>query len=54
MTKNLSAEATLISDTNAPDLLEQPIIVEDYEGSGGISIVGYDGDSVFMPYRMVK
>lgn len=54
MTKNLSSEATMISDTNATDIMEQPVIVEDYDGSDGISILGHDGQSVFMPYRMVK
>lgn len=51
---NLASEATMISDTNTEEVPEQPIIVEDYEGSGGISLRGWDGESVYMPYRMVK
>lgn len=51
---NLATEATMISDTEYPDVQEQPVIVENHSNGEGISIVGHDGDNVFIPYRMVK
>lgn len=51
---NLAVESTLVSDTTAPDVPEQPIVVEDYKGSEGLSIVSWDGNTVYVPYRMVK
>lgn len=54
MKVNLATTSTMISDTDAPDVPEQPVIVEDYEGSGGLSLIGWDGETVFMSYRMVK
>lgn len=48
----LATESTMISDTTSPDIMEQPVVVEDYEG--GISITGHDGDSVYMSDRMVN
>lgn len=50
----LATESTMISDTNSPDVMEQPVVVENYEGGDGVSIVGYDGDSVYMSYRQVN
>jgi hypothetical protein len=47
----LATESTMISDTHADDLMEQPVIVENYDG--GISIRGYDGDSVYMSYSQI-
>ena len=54
MKVNLSKECTMISDENEEGALEQPVIIEYYDGSGGLSITGANGDTVFMPYRMVK
>lgn len=54
MIKNLAKESTMVSDTDAPDMPEQPIVIEDYEGSEGLSVTSWEGDSVFIPYRMVK
>lgn len=54
MIQKLATESQMISDTESPDVPEQPVIVENYEGGEGISLTGWGGDSVYIPYRMVK
>ncbi len=53
MKLNVAHETTIITDTEA-DMPEQPVIIEDTPGSEGLSLTGWDGDSVFVPYRLVK
>lgn len=50
----LATESTMVSDTNSPDVMEQPVIVENYSNSSGLSLRGWDGDSVYMSYDMVN
>jgi hypothetical protein len=50
----LATESTMISDTTASEVMEQPVVVENYGGGDGVSIVGWDGDSVYMSYRQVN
>lgn len=54
MIKELATNSTMVSDTDSPDILEQPVIVEDYEGGDGLSLLGWDGQSVYMSYRQVN
>jgi len=51
---NISSEVTMVSDAEAPDVPEQPILIEDYSGSEGLSITGYDKQTIYIPYRLVK
>lgn len=48
----LHKESTMISDTTANDVPEQSVVIESYED--GVSLTGWDGDSVYMSNRMVK
>lgn len=49
----LAKESTMVSDTNHDnEPMEQPVVVEQYDD--GISITGWDSDSVYMSHRMVK
>lgn len=50
----LPADSTMISDSEAPDAQEQPVIVCDYEGSDGVGLIASNNESVYIPYRMVK
>jgi hypothetical protein len=50
----LATESTMISDTDSLDVMEQPVIVENYQGGDGVSIVGWDGHSVYMSHRQVN
>jgi hypothetical protein len=55
MIQNLPAECTMVSDTDSGDEApEQSIIVGDYEGSGSVCLIAWDGHEVNIPYRMVK
>lgn len=55
MILKLATESTMVSDTDpGNDASEQPVIIENYANGEGVSIVGYDGDSVYIPYRLVK
>jgi len=51
--KDLAQDSTLISDWDAEGAAEQPIIVENYKGGGVLKIVGTDGESVNIPYRLI-
>lgn len=54
MIVKLAIESIMVSDYEAPEIPEQPVIVENNTGSEGVSLVGWDGDQIFIPYRMVK
>lgn len=54
MIQLLATESKMVSDTDYPDVPEQPVIVENNEGSEGLSLTSWNGDSIFIPYRMVK
>lgn len=51
---NLASQSTMVSDSEATEVMEQPVIIENYSGGEGLSIVGHNGHSVYMSYRMVK
>lgn len=50
----LSDNITMISDNDAPEVPEMPIIIQNYSDGQGISIIGQDGESVYFSYRQVK
>lgn len=50
----IATESKMVSDYDAPEVPEQPVIIENSTGSEGVSLVGWDGDQIFIPYRMVK
>lgn len=51
---SLTKESRMVSDYEAPEIPEQPIIIINNTGSEGISLIGWDGDQIFIPYRIVK
>lgn len=50
----LPADSTMITDAETDEAPEQPIIVCDYEGSGGIGLISFENEQIYIPYRMVK
>jgi hypothetical protein len=53
MIVNIAHEATMVSDYETEEMMEQPIIIEQMSGSESISIMAHDGSYVNIPYRMM-
>lgn len=54
MITKLSTESVLVSDSEATDFPESPLVVSNYPNGDGIGIMGEDGENIYFSYRMAK
>lgn len=50
----LATESTMVSDDQATDIPEMPVIISNYDASEGVGITGHDGENIYFSYRMAK
>lgn len=54
MIKQLQPLSTIINDSESGDEIpEQPIIIQKWENSDGISVEDCNDNSIYIPYRMI-
>ena len=48
------SESVLVSDTEAENMPEFPVVITNYPQSDGMEIMNQEGKSVYFSYRMAK